>query len=136
MTDLEKQYAEIFFKRLKEKWVYKESELYDFVSQESKKLSLSPIQEKKHLISFMEEMKIIRRFSYPDKVHIYITLDSLQFNSFSDAMDHRKAEAEKRSKMLKLDIDRAEWDIWIAKWGWLLGILAGLISGFLSAFIF
>ncbi len=135
MNDIEKQYAEIIFSELKGKWVYNEDELKVKVNQVAQEKGVSSIQESKHLYSFMEEMNLIKRVNYPNKVHLYITMESLNFDSFEKAMNFKKLEAKKEQNLIDLEIDRAKWDIWQAKWGWILGILAGIISGLLTSIL-
>ncbi|WP_268033740.1 hypothetical protein [Algoriphagus sp. PAP.12] len=70
MNEIELIYAELIFSLLKSKWVYNEQILIDDIKSKAKIDGTPNIQEMKHLISFKQEMNIVKRNVFGSKTHV------------------------------------------------------------------
>lgn len=129
--------AELMLQHMKEEKRCTAKELLKIIDEYGTSILPAKRYPISHVIFYLEELDLVTidKTNYPSYT-LCLTIKGNNISSVESAFNLSMKDLQKAEKMVQLEIERAEWDIWQAKWGWLLGIIAGLISGFLSAMIF
>jgi hypothetical protein len=133
MDSRDLQIAEEIFKNVRKHKIYNKSDLTDKVKLFIKDNSLGESGEINHLYSYLEEMRIIRVVDFGNKVHLYLTMEGEKFSSVKKALDYFDVVNSKKERMIDLEIERANRDIWWSSWGKLFSLLVALIGIILGA---